>query len=54
MHYLYFSSVNGYDQLHSISMLSYFPCGIGAVDYSSVYNLLILAGWVDTTDQQSG
>lgn len=35
-------------------MSSYFPCGVGAVEYVLSHNLLVLAGWSDAAASEQG
>ena len=37
--------------LHSVSLLNYCPYGIGAIQYISQHNLLIIAGWCDDQEE---
>jgi hypothetical protein len=39
--------------VHSTSLVDYFPAGVGAVQYSNRYNLLLIAGWTDVIEDAS-
>ena len=40
--------------LHCVSLLDYFPCGIGADHFNPLYDVLIVAGWAEQTGSFEG
>ena len=36
--------------LHHVSLLDYFPFGVGAMEYHTELDILIVAGWCDPQD----
>ena len=45
--FLFYRLRMSYTVLHSISLLDYYPNGVGGVQYLSITNIIVIAGWSD-------
>lgn len=45
--FLFYRQRMSYTVLHSVSLLDYYPNGIGGVQYLSITNVIVIAGWSD-------